>query len=323
MTVLMLFVFVILFGIVLVAFALGARVLEEQRRKRVSAVLETVSAAAAAPQARVLVEQASQGQPALAALLARLNLARKLQDRIQQAGLEWTASRLVAYMAAAGLVGALAGFKLRVLLFAGLSSAALAAICAVLPLVYVMRKRKKRLAEFEQQFPEALDFLARAMRAGHAFPVSLEMLSVESPEPLQAEFRKVYNEQNLGAPLNDVLAHLAERVPLIDVRFFVSAVLMQRETGGNLGDILTKLAYVIRERFRLKGQVRSASAHGRITAAVLTLLPLGTTCLLMAASPEHMLRMAREPLGKYMIVGAIVAQVTGFFIMRKIVNIKV
>jgi tight adherence protein B len=310
-----------LFGITLAAVALASHFIEQQRRKRVSAMLTTVTAKAAAPEAQVLVESKDPG--ALAAVMSHLNLAKKAEDTLRQAGLDWNATKLVSTMAAGALVGALAGLKIHVLLVPELSAPALAAVFALVPLMYVRRKRQKRLLEFEKQFPDALDFMARALKAGHAFSASLEMLASESPEPLQGEFWKVYQEQGLGLPLTDVLHHLAERVPSVDVRFFVSAVLMQRESGGNLGEILTKLAFVIRERFRLKGKVKAASAHGRFTAATLTLLPVGTALLLMGVDPVLFLQMAHDPIGKDMIAFAIVAQIIGFFVMRKIVNFKV
>jgi tight adherence protein B len=310
------------FGITLAAVALASYFVEQKRRKRVSAMLTTVTAAAAAPEAQVLVEQ-SKDAGALMAVMTHLNLAEKTEASLQQSGLDWNVTRLVSTMAAGALVGALAGLKIRVLLLPELSALALAVLFALAPLIFVLRKRKKRLLEFEKQFPDALDFMARALKAGHAFSASLEMLASESPEPLQGEFWKVYHEQTLGAPLTDVLRHLTGRVPLVDVRFFVSAVLMQRESGGNLGEILTKLAFVIRERFRLKGKVKAASAHGRFTAATLTLLPVATALLLMAVDPVLFLQMAHDPIGKDMIAFAIVAQIIGFFVMRKIVNFKV
>ncbi len=135
---------------------------------------------------------------------------------------------------------------------------------------YVRQKRTKRLDKLEEQFPEALDFLARSMRAGHAFSISLEMVGEEMADPLGQEFRALFNEQNLGAPLDIALRNFTERVPLLDCRFFTSSVLLQKQTGGNLSEILSRLAYVIRERFRLKGQVKAASAHGRLTATILT-----------------------------------------------------
>jgi tight adherence protein B len=179
------------------------------------------------------------------------------------------------------------------------------------------------LDEFEQQFPEALDFLARSMRAGHAFTVSLEMMSEETPDPLGIEFRQVFNEQNLGAPLDVALRNFADRVPLLDVRFFVSAILLQRDTGGNLAEILTKLAFVIRERFRLKGQVRAVSAHGRITSLILSAMPIVTMLGLMVVAPGYLSSMAEDTHGRYLIVGAIVGQFIGYYWMRRVINIKV
>ncbi len=166
------------------------------------------------------------------------------------------------------------------------------------PYLYVRRKRKQRLDTLEEQFPESLDFLARSMRAGHAFSISLEMLGEEMADPLGQEFRTLFNEQNLGAPLDVALRNFAERVPLLDVRFFTSSVLLQKQTGGNLSEILGRLAYVIRERFRLKGQVKAASAHGRMTATILTLLPVATMVMLLMVAPGYLQGMAADEYGQ-------------------------
>ena len=154
------------------------------------------------------------------------------------------------------------------------------------------------MAAFEEQFPEALEFLSRAMRAGHAFSIALEMLSEESPQPLAGEFRKVFNESNLGLPIDVALRNMTERMPLLDLKFFVAAVLLQRETGGNLAEILTNLAHVIRERFKLKGQVRSASAHGRMTGTILTLMPVVLMFGMLAVAPGYLQGMVADPLGQ-------------------------
>jgi tight adherence protein B len=187
----------------------------------------------------------------------------------------------------------------------------------------VRHKRTKRLARFEEQFPEALDFLSRSMRAGHAFTISLEMLGEELPNPLGQEFRTLFNEHNLGAPLDVALRNFNERVPSLDARFFTSSVLLQKQTGGNLSEILTRLAYIIRERFRLKGQVKAASAHGRLTATVLTVLPIATMLGMMVVAPSYLRSMAADSDGKWLIGGAIFAQVLGNFFIKKIINIKV
>ena len=186
--------------------------------------------------------------------LGRFNFARKLENQLQQAGLTMTLNTLLILMVVLTVPGALIGAKFNPLMFTGPSALGMAVLFGMLPYMYVLHERSKRMGAFEEQFPEALEFLARAMRAGHAFSIALEMLSEESPQPLAGEFRKVYNEHNLGLPIETALGNLTERVPLLDVKFFVSAVLLQRETGGNLAEILTKLAFVIRERFKLKGR---------------------------------------------------------------------
>jgi tight adherence protein B len=200
---------------------------------------------------------------------------------------------------------------------------ALGVAAASLPYFYMRIKRSRRLAEFEEQFPEALDFLARSMRAGHAFSVSLEMLGAESPDPLGQEFRTLFNEQNLGAPLDVAFGNMLRRLPLVDVRFFVSSVLLQRQTGGNLSEILVRLSYVIRERFRLKGQVKAASAHGRMTATILTIMPIVLMFAMLVIAPGYLQSMANDPDGKYLIIAAIVAQILGYYFIRKIIRIKV
>jgi len=161
------------------------------------------------------------------------------------------------------------------------------------------------------------------MRAGHGFTIALEMLGADSPDPLGSAFRRVSNELQLGSSLEVALSKLVTLVPLVDVRFFVSSVLLQQETGGNLGEILSKLSHVIRERFRLKGQVKAASAHGRITGIVLVLMPVAVTGFMMVSSPAYLRGLAADATGQKMIYGAIIAQIIGYFVIRKIVNIKV
>jgi tight adherence protein B len=187
----------------------------------------------------------------------------------------------------------------------------------------VRKKRKKRLDTLEEQFPEALDFLSRSMRAGHAFTITLQMVGEELTDPLGQEFRTLFNEQNLGATLEAALRNFAERVPLLDVRFFTSSVLLQKQTGGNLAEILTRLAYVIRERFRLKGQVRAASAHGRLTATILTILPIATMLGMLLVAPGYLQGMAADPDGKWLVGASIAAQFLGYYFIRKIITIKV
>jgi len=313
--------FLVIFALVLLSASLGFRFLEGARKKRVSSMLET-AAGQAEPEPVVLFRR-DQGLGGAARLLSSLDLGRHLTRQLQQAGMTQTAGQLVGLMAAAGVLGGLIGWRTNLLLVREVSIPALAVLFALAPYLWVSWKRSQRMGQFEEQFPEALDFLSRSMRAGHAFSVALEMLAEEFPEPLGLEFRKVFNEQNLGAPLEVALGNLAVRMPLVDVRFFVSSVLLQRETGGNLSEILNKLSYIIRERFQLKGQVKAASAHGRITALILTLLPLVTMVALLVVAPGYLQTMAKDEHGKWLIVGSIFGQLLGYLTMRKIVNIKV
>jgi len=312
-----------IFALILLAISVGWTLVEAQRKKKVMGMLETVSGEKAAVETVVLKDPGAEGIGLINRLMHSLDLADKLRSLIQQAGLDWTVDKLVLMSFIMGAVGAVVGLKVKILILAWLSSVVMALIFAAFPFLYVLRKRSSRLAEFEKQFPEALDFLARAMRAGHAFSMSLEMLADESPEPLSKEFRQVFNEQNLGAPIETALQNLAKRVPLLDVSFFVSAVVLQKETGGNLSEILNKLSYVIRERFKLKGQVKAASAHGRITGLILTIMPIVLAFALMAVAPGYLQSMAQDKDGKWIIVGAIVGQFLGYFFIRRIVNIKV
>ncbi|MCC7175580.1 MAG: type II secretion system F family protein [Bryobacterales bacterium] len=315
--------FVGIFAAALIAISVGWAAIEGRRKKKVVGMIETVAGRTATVETTVLKDAQGLYQDFLSRLVSNLNIATKAQNHIHQAGLDWTVGKLLVMTLVAAAVGAVLGLRFKVLMVPWLSSLGLGLLVGCLPYMYVLRKRSSRMGKFEEQFPEALDFLARAMRAGHAFAVSLEMLADESPEPLSREFRQVYNEQNLGAPVEGALQNLAKRMPLLDVNFFVSAVLLQKETGGNLSEILNKLSYVIRERFKLKGQVKAASAHGRITGLILTLMPIVLMFALMAVAPGYLQGMARDSDGKWLIVGAILGQFVGYFFIRRIINIKV
>jgi tight adherence protein B len=198
-----------------------------------------------------------------------------------------------------------------------------ALLAGSLPLLYVMRKRTARMRRFEELFPDSLEFVARSMRAGHAFSVSLEMIHREFQEPLSGEFRRTFEEHNLGLPLDVALQKLAKRVPSLDVHFFVSAVLLQKRTGGNLAEILDKLAYVIRERFKLRGKIRAISAHGRMTGAALSCIPIGVAVIMFYANADYVRFFFLDDVGNIMLGCAIVLQLIGYFIMRQIVKIEV
>ena len=199
----------------------------------------------------------------------------------------------------------------------------LALLAGAFPLLFVLRKRKARLRRFEELFPESLEFVARSMRAGHAFSVSLEMIHREFQEPLAGEFRRTFEEHNLGLPLDVALQKLAKRVPSLDVHFFVSAVLLQKRTGGNLAEILDKLAYVIRERFKLRGRIRAISAHGRMTGTALTCIPIAVAVIMFYTNPDYIKFFFTDDVGNIMLVAAIVLQLIGYTVIRQIVKIEV
>jgi tight adherence protein B len=295
-----------------------------ERKQNLARILETPrrEERPAEQPALLLEERPTHGRLSLRRL-ASLPVGKKLEERLRQAGMSSSPAALASRMAIGMAAGIFGGTVAPV---PGIQSAApylLGALGGYIPLFLVNRKRAKRMRAFEEQFPEALDFISRSMRAGHAFSMSLEMLAEESPNPLGEEFRTVYNEQNLGSPLDVALRGLTKRQPILDVNFFVSAVLMQRETGGNLAEILAKLAYVIRERFRLRGQVRSASAHGRITSTILSIMPVVTLILLTLIAPTYLSGFAADPLGRKLLIAAATGQAMGYFIMRRMVNIEV
>jgi tight adherence protein B len=195
-------------------------------------------------------------------------------------------------------------------------------ILASIPYLYLKYRRSSRLNKFEEQFPDAIDLIARALRAGHAFTTGLGMVSEEVPDPVGTEFKLLYEHQNFGLPLPDALKQFAERIPLLDARFFVTAVLTQREAGGNLSEVLDNLSSVIRDRFKVKRQVRVLSAHGRITGWVLTALPPVMAVVFFMIIPDTMRLLIDDPLGVKMVIAAVLMQLAGALVIRKLVNIE-
>ena len=316
-------VFVVIFVLILLAVSVAMKFFDARRKSQVAGMLQTASGETVITITNLLKEVEADRGPGFRRMFSAFQFTKHAQSQIQQAGMTWSTTRLFATSAVATIPGLMLGAAFPLLLNGAVTGLVLACIFATFPYLWVRRNRKKRLGTLEEQFPDSLDFLARSMRAGHAFSITLEMLGEEMADPLGQEFRALFNEQNLGAPLELALRNFTERIPLLDVRFFTSSVLLQRQTGGNLSEILARLAYVIRERFRLKGQVKAASAHGRMTATILTLLPIGTMgCLLMVA-PGYLQGMAQDSDGKKLIGAAVFMQLLGNFFIKKIINIKV
>ena len=243
-----------------------------------------------------------------------------MQRTVSQSGLNVTVSTIIlASLCVAGLTYIAVTAFLHLPLF-GLAAAAFALF---VPYSYVKMTRNRRMIKFEEQFPEAIDLLARALRAGHALTTGLSMVADEMSEPVGPEFRLLFDQQNFGMPLKECLLELADRVPLLDVRFFATAVTIQRETGGNLAEILDNLAYVVRERFKILRQVRVHTAHGRFTGYVLLALPAVLGIILSYLSPDHMNTLFTEPMGKTMLMGAGVMQTVGYFWIKQVIKIEV
>lgn len=259
----------------------------------------------------------------LSSVLSEMPYLTRVQNEIRSAGMNWPIEFFVVLTIAGAAIGATVGYVFAVLFFKWVSAIILGTLLGSIPWIIIQANKSKRMGAFEEQFPESIDFIARAIRAGHAFSVSLEMLSAESPEPVRSEFRQVFNEVNLGSTLETALHGLAVRVPLVDVRFFVSAVLLQRETGGGLGEVLGKLAHTIRERFRLRGQVRAMTAHARMTAMTLSMLPLVTLIYMRFRMPQYLEILTNDFHGRLMLVTAFVLQIFGYLIIRKMINFRI
>lgn len=253
-------------------------------------------------------------------VVGRLPHSRDLQHLLDQAEIGWGLGTFVLVTVGGAVALGLATLVFTRVPIAGVGAAAFG---ATLPYVAVKRRKAKRLEAFEEHFPEAIDLLGRAIRAGHAFSTGLQMVAEESPGPISTEFRQVFEEQKFGLPLEDSMLALADRIDLMDMRMFVTAVLIQREVGGNLAEILDKIAHTIRERFTIHRQVRVYTAQGRFTGYLLAALPIIVGTLIYILNSEYMLILVREPEGRFMIALAAVLQITGYFIIRRIIDIKV
>ena len=259
--------------------------------------------------------------PVLARALVRFAGAlRPLEQLVERSGYSVSLGQIVLGSVFAVLLGAATAWQVTHQLLLGVGAGLL---LGMTPFMFLKRAASRRMARFEEQFPEAIELIARALRAGHAFTTGLGMVADEVEEPVRTEFRLLHDRQTYGMPLPDALRSLAVRVPLLDARFFATAVLTQRESGGNLSEVLDNLSKLIRERFKLKRQVRTLSAHGRITGWVLAALPIALGALMFVIAPEHMGLLFTDPVGVRMVVGAGVLQVIGFITMQRIVNIEI
>src|SRR5882757_6871855 len=258
--------------------------------------------------------------PALDSLLRRSERVSNLQAMLSQADLDIRAGNMLLLCGASGIVLAVVAYFVGnaiIFAWAGLF------LGAFLPYSYASYRRSKRFQKFEELFPEAIDTLARAVRAGHAFTTALELIANEVSEPIASEFRKLFEEQKFGLPMRDALINLTERMPLVDVKFFVTAVMLQRETGGNLAEILDNLSYVIRERFKIMRQVRVHTAQGRMTMLLLMGLPPIIIVTMQIMNPTFIRPLFDDPIGHILLVVGITLQTVGYFVIRRVIQIQV
>jgi tight adherence protein B len=320
-TLLALIVFLVVAG---AAFAFGS--LLNQRSAQARLIKERLANEQKAPErapddelALVRDEQLSE-IPVLDSILRRSSRVGELQTMLAQGGVNLRAGNFLGLCALAGVVVGFAAYAL-----SGRAEVGWVAVLigAVLPYAFASIQRNRRFEKFEELFPEAIDTLARAVRAGHAFTTALELITSEISEPIAGEFRQLYEEQKFGMPVRDALMNLTERVPLVDVKFFVTAVMLQRETGGNLAEILDNLSYVIRERFKIQRQVRVYTAQGRLTMAMLMGMPPIIVAVMLILNPGFIHPLFADPIGHVLLVGGITLQTVGYFVIRKIIRIQV
>lgn len=287
----------------------------EQRLRAISAGGQVEEGELSMIRQRLLSES-----PTFQRLLLSMPRAQQLDRLMQQAGDRNTVSHLLGVCAMLALGGLLVGLLLRWPWFF-----VLAAVVALtlLPFGLLLRRRNKRLRQIEAQLPDALDLMSRAMRAGHAFPVALAMVGSEAPQPIASEFRITSDEIGFGVSTDNALNNLAARVPSPDVRYFVMAVIIQRETGGNLSELLGKLAELVRERFKLFAKVRVLAAEGKLSAWILTLLPFAVALVISIINPKYIMTLFTDPVGINLVYGALVMMALGIFAMWRIIDIKV
>ena len=310
--------------VALATFAVAS--LLDQRRAQARLIKDRLAAASKVaerepdPELALLRDEQLSKIPALDTLLRRSTRVTAMQDALLQAGMKLRAGNFLALCVVCGIIAA---FAVLVLTKNPAIGWAALVIGAFLPYAVVSYRRQKRFEKIEELFPEAIDTLARAVRAGHAFTTALEMISNEVAEPLASEFRKLFEEQKFGMPVRDALMNLTQRVPLVDIKFFVTAVMLQRETGGNLAEILDNLSYMIRERFKIQRQVRVHTAQGRLTMALLMAMPPTVVAILFTFSPDFVHPLFHDPIGHVLLVGSITLQTIGYFVIRKIIKIQV
>lgn len=290
--------------------------------KRMDERLRAISAGGnvSKEQMSILKQRLLSESPFVTRLLLRVPRVHTLDRQLQQAGMRWSVARFATYTLLCAVAGAVLGFLMQV---PAMVIVILAGVLSLLPVMILRRKRAKRVLQLERQLPDAADLIARALRAGHSFPAALGMVGEELPEPLGGEFALVFDEINYGVSMNDALLNMVNRVPVEDLRYFVIAVLIQREAGGNLAEILGCIAGIIRERLKLLGKVRVLSAEGRLSAWVLGVLPFAILGLLSVLNPGYITVFWKDPAGVQLAGISLTMMLFGILWMRKVVRIHI
>ena len=294
---------------------------ERRRAGKVVRQLEDFARESFGPhgQNALLREQARQGG-ALEPVLARLPQLHDIQKLMHQGGTSWSLSTFFVLTLGLGAGLGFSAFLLTRMLLAGILAAGLG---ASLPYLTVKRRSSRRLRRFEELLPGAIDLMGRAIRAGHPLSAGLQMVSDESSEPVAGEFRQVFEEQRFGLPFEDSMYGIADRVPLVDVRILITAILIQREVGGNLAEVLDNLSSVIRERFKIRRQLRVITAQGRMSGYILAALPIAVGLAIFLINPSYVKVLFTHPVGKLLALTAVVLQILGYLWIRKIVDIEI
>ncbi len=314
--------FVFLLFLTLTIYSYVSRDTDQYRRRIDERLKQLVQERGGASQREMelLKEELLSTVPALHRVLIRFEVFNKLQAILRQADLKISVYRFASSSLIAGfVVGLLAflfsGSLIAMLIAAGLTMAA--------PLFVVLNKRRRRFDKFTEQLPDALELMVRSLQAGHSFSSALQMVATEMPEPIAREFGKTYEEQNLGLNIKSALENLTERVPILDLKLCVTAVLIQREIGGNLSEVLRNIGHTIRERFRIQGEIRTKSAQARLSGVIVSALPFFMFFWINLINPDYMKPMYDHVWGYWILGGGIVMQLIGWAIIRKIVNIQV
>lgn len=316
------FVFVFCLFLTLACYLMATRGSDRRRQRLQQRLSEALLHSASSEDVEVqLARQELMSEiPLMNRVLLRVPVAARLKGVLDQADLQITVTRLAMFSVMAGLLTALAASAVTVMpliiVAAGLAASSV-------PFLHVMWARGKRLHKFLAQLPDALELMSRALQAGHAFPEALHMVSSEMPEPIATEFRKTYEEQNLGLSLKLALENLTRRIPLLDLRLCVTAILIQRETGGNLAEILEKVGHTIRDRFRIMEDLKTLTTSARMSAWILCGLPIFVAVAVTVMNPDYMSVLWKDPRGHKLVAVAMLLQLTGMAVVRKILRIKI